>query len=89
MLTPRLTKCKECAEIPVLLKDIDCKLTSIAKDLYNNIIFSLNKPIQGTVIFDLLNYKRILTYRFCNPDYAGSEFTINKIASRIKLLKYK
>ena len=89
MLTPRLTNCEECTEIPALLKDIDCKITSIAKDLYNNTIFALNRSISGVMMFDLLQYKRILTYKFCNPDYAGQEFTINKIASRVKLLKYK
>ena len=26
---------------------------------------------------DLLNYKRILTYKYCNPDYAAS-FSVEK-----------
>ena len=85
MLTPRLTDCIECADIPALLENIECKLTELAKKLYNNTVFSLNQPIDGTVMFDLLNYKRILTYKFCNPDYAG-RFSINVIASRVKIL---
>jgi len=88
MLTPRLTNCPECADIPALLKDIDCKIADMAKSLYNNTIFSLNKTVSGTVISDLLNYKRILTYKVCNPDYAG-QFTVKMIASKVKILKFK
>lgn len=88
MLSPRLTNCTECSDILVLLQDIDCKMSSMAKSLYNNIVFALNKPVSYDVMFDLLNYKRILTYKVCNPDYAGN-FSVNKIASRIKILKFK
>lgn len=56
--------------------------------LYNNTVFALNQPIKGTVMLDLLNYQRILTYKYCNPDYA-SRYTVNQIASRVKLLKFK
>lgn len=88
MLTPRLTNCTECASIPVLLADIECKIVELAKKMYNNTIFSLNQPIDGNVMFDLLNYKRILTYKYCNSEYA-SIFTIEMIASKVKLLKFK
>ena len=90
MFTPRLTDCIECTDITSLLSDIECKVTDIAKDLYNNTIFALNRPISGDIMFDLLTYKRILTYRICNPDYAnGVKYTTSKIISRVKLLKYK
>lgn len=88
MLTPRLTGCIECSDIPNLLTDIDCKLSEMANSLYNNTVFALNRPIEGTVMSDLLNYQRILTYKFCNPDYA-SQYSVNQIASRVKLLKFK
>lgn len=88
MLSPRLTNCVEYSTIPALISDIDCKLADIANNLYNNVVFILNKPVQGSVIIDLLNYKRILTFKYCNPDYAG-DYTIPMIASKIKLLKYK
>jgi hypothetical protein len=88
MITPRLTHCKECTDIYSLLKDIDCKLTLLAKDLYNNITLALNRNISMNVYSDLLHYKRILTYKVCNPEYA-EQFTVYKIASKIKLLKYK
>ncbi len=85
MLSPRLTNCIECASIPVLLKDIDTKLTELAKIQYNNIIFSMNYNLGCSPIGDLLNYKRILTYKYCNPDYA-KRYTVKRIASRVKLL---
>lgn len=85
MLSPRLTNCVECASIPVLLADIDCKLTELANNAYNNIVFSLNRPVCGTVVSSLLNYKRILLHKHCNPDYASC-YSIEKIASRVKIL---
>jgi hypothetical protein len=88
MLTPRLTTYPACATVTALLIDIDCKLTELAKNLYNNIIYLLNQPIPAEAMMDLLNYKRILTYKLCNPDYAAP-FTVEMIASRVKLLKYK
>lgn len=88
MLQPRLTNCIECASIPALLIDIDCKLTDLAKQQYNNIIFSMTNYMPGPVIGDLLNYKRILTYKYCNPDYC-KKFTVKQIASRVKVLIHK
>jgi len=88
MLYTRLTNCIDCASIPAILKDIDCKLTDLANDQYNNIVFSLNKYISGELVGDLLNYKQILTYKFCNPDYA-LPFTVQMIASRVIVLIHK
>jgi len=88
MLTPRLTNCPQCANIPSLIADIDCKLFQLSGDLYNNIVFILNKSVNREAIFDLLQYKRILMYKICNPEYAG-QYSVNMIASKIKLLKYK
>jgi hypothetical protein len=85
MLYPKLIDCVECSSIPTLLGDIDCKITDLAKNEYNNIIFALNWPSNGILIDDLLNYKRILTYRYNNPNYAPG-FSIEQIASRIKVL---
>jgi hypothetical protein len=88
MLSPRLTSCPECASIPALIADIDCKLASLANNLYNNVVFMLNQPVPGGAMLALINYRRILAYKYCNPDYAAP-FTVNMIASRVKLLKYK
>jgi hypothetical protein len=88
MLTPRLINHPTCGTIPVLLADIDCRLAELANNLYNNLIYALNKPVPATTMIDLLNYKRILTYKFCNENYA-SPYTVEMIASKIKILKYK
>jgi len=88
MLSPRLTNCPECANIPSLLGEIDCKLAELSSSLYNNVVFILNQSFPASVMSDLLNYKRILTYKYNNPTYA-SHYSVNMIASRIKLLKFK
>jgi hypothetical protein len=88
MLYTRLTDCIECASIPALLNDINCKLTDLANDQYNNIVFSLNNYISGELVNDLLNYKQILTYKSCNPDYA-MPFSVQMIASRVIVLIHK
>lgn len=88
MLTPRLTNCTACADIPSLIADIDCKLSEMSVSLYNNLVFMLNKPVNNEVMLDLLLYRKILLYKYCNPNYAG-HFTVNMIASKIKLLKFK
>jgi hypothetical protein len=88
MITVRLVDCVECSSITSLLEDIDCKLTELANSLYNNTIFALNRPTQHTVFWDLLNYKRILTYRISNSDYA-LPYTTEMIASKVKILKFK
>lgn len=88
MLIPKLTNCEECSTIPVLLSNIDCKLTELAKNQYSNIVFSLNRKLPNDAILDLLNYKRILTYKFFNEDYA-CRYSVEKIASKIKILIHK
>lgn len=88
MITPRLNNCVNCTTIPSLLSDIDCKLTELAKNEYNNIVFALNRTIDSEAMLDLLNYKRILQYKYCNSDYADG-FTVENIASKIKILIFK
>lgn len=88
MLSPRLINYPECSSISQLLSDIDCKLVEMAGSLYNNTVFMLNQNINYGAMLDLLNYKRILLFKYCNPDYAG-KYTVEMIASKIKLLKYK
>lgn len=88
MLSPRLTDCIDCASIPVLLTDIDQKIAALAQVEYNNLVFSLNSAIPAWAIGDLLNYKRILEYKACNPEYA-MPFTVTMIASRVKVLIHK
>lgn len=85
MLSPRLTDCPECANIPNLLKEIDCRLAYYANGLYNNITFMLNQSVPAGIMIQLIAYKRILTYKNYNPNYI-SDISINRIASKVKLL---
>lgn len=85
MLQPRLNDCIDCATIPVLLNNIDAKITSLATEEYNNIVYDLNYYINGQVIFDLLQYRQILEWKFCNAEYAVA-FTVPMIASKVQIL---
>lgn len=82
MLSPRLTDCKECANIPSLLKKIDCKLAELGNSLYNNISYMLNKPVPAGDILQLIAYRRILMHKYCNPNYVH-EYSVNMIASKV------
>jgi hypothetical protein len=88
MLAPKITKCEECSDILPLISDINCKIFELSKKLYNNIVFSLNLHIDYIAIQDLLHYKRILEYKLINSKYAG-DYSVNMIATKVKLLKYK
>lgn len=83
MLTPRLTSCRTCAEIPNLIATIDCALAKMSQSLYKNMTLMLNKPIDGCLMEDLLHYKRILTYKYCNEDYA-CKYSVEQIASKVR-----
>jgi hypothetical protein len=82
MLLPRLTNCPECANIPFLLKSIDCKLAELGNNLYNNISYMLNKPVPADNISQLIGYRRILQYKYINPNYAY-RYSISMIADKV------
>lgn len=82
MLSPRLTNCPECANIPSLLKKIDCKLAELGNNLYNNISYMLNKPVPSSDILQLIGYRRILMHKYCNPNYV-EKYSVQMIASRV------
>jgi hypothetical protein len=88
MISVRLNNCENCTTIPVLLNNIDCKLTELAKQQYGNIVFALNQSFSSDIMLDLLNYKRILTNKSCNADYANP-YSIDQIANRVKILIHK
>lgn len=85
MLFPSLRDCTYCNSIPGLLSQIDCKLTELAKKQYANIVFILGKKISRSEMSDLLHYKRILQYKYCNSSYL-SDYTLEKITGKVKLL---
>lgn len=82
MLSPRLTNCPECQNIPDLIKKIDCKLAQLGNNLYNNMSYMLNKPMQSEEMYRLINYKRILISKYCNPSYV-SKYSIYFISGII------
>ena len=82
MLTPRLTNCQDCHKIPDLLRKIDCKIAELANSAYNNVVFMLGDCVPATAIVQLLAYKRILTFKYCNPHYGGS-LSVNDIAGKV------
>jgi len=88
MLSPRLTNCVDCPKISSLIEEIDHKLTEMANAEYNNIVFALNQCFAGPIMGDLLNYRRILIFKYCYPDYAG-HFSLEMISSKVKLLIHK
>jgi hypothetical protein len=88
MLATKQLNCESCMTYTSLIEDIDCKLTKLSKDLYNNVIFALNNPVNRELFIQLMTYRRILNYRIYNSDYA-SPFTDEQITSRVKLLKFK
>jgi hypothetical protein len=88
MLTPRLTNYIANSTIPVLLADINERIAELANLEYNNIVYAVNNYINTVALQDLLNYKRILLFKNCNPDYCKF-FTVEMIASRVKLLIHR
>jgi hypothetical protein len=82
MLSPRLTNCPECSNIPDLLKKINCKLAELGNSLYNNVSYMLNQPIPAGDMLQLIAYRRILTHKYCNPNYVH-EYSVAMIASRV------
>ena len=82
MLSPRLTNCPECSDIPSLLKKIDCKLAELGNNLYNNISYMLNKSVPSSDILQLIGYRRILMYKYYNPNYVHT-YSVQMIASRV------
>jgi len=82
MLGPKTTCCAEGGDIQDLLKRIDCKLAELGNDLYNNVVFMLNRPVYANKIVQLLTYRRILTYKYYNIEYAN-KYTVEDIASKV------
>jgi len=85
MLSVKLTSCRDCAQICKLIDSINCQLAKMANNLYLNIAYMLDKPVEACTMSTLLHYKRILTYKSCNADWA-SDYSVTDIASRVNAL---
>jgi len=85
MLQPDLKECKGCESLQELLEQIDCTLTIYGKNQMHNIQYNLTLYYPKDKIADLLHYKRILTKKVFNNNYACG-FSITEIISRVKLI---
>ena len=70
MLQSQLTTCSG-DNISSLLNKIDCKLVKLGTALYGNSVYLMNNTVSAVDMIDLLTYKRILTFRQVNPQYAS------------------
>ena len=85
MLSIKVTHCRDCALAFKLLDSINCQVAKMANNLYLNIAYMLDKPVEGCKMSTLIHYKRILTYKSCNADWA-SDYSVDDIASRVNFL---
>lgn len=85
MLKINLNSCNGCQDIRELLCEIDDKLHIYGQNYYNNITILTSLPFDKDVMDHLLHYKRILTKRLFNPNYA-SEVPFEYIISKVKIL---
>jgi len=85
MLNVRLTSCRECALVSKLIDSIDCQLAKMANNLYVNMSYMLDKPVEACKMSTLLHYKRILTYKSSNENWA-EDYNLEEIASRVNFL---
>ena len=82
MLNPKTNNCVECTDIENVLRNIDCKLSEFSNTLHNNLTLMLNKPFPSEGMMDLLHYKRILTYKYNNTNYAV-DYSVKQIFNKI------
>lgn len=82
MLNPKTNNCGECTDIENVLRNIDCKLSEFSKTLHNNLTLMLNKPFPSEGMMDLLHYKRILTYKYNNTEYA-KDYSLEQIFNKV------
>jgi len=80
-----MTDCDQCGDILALISGIDCTITKIGNDIYNDLIFALNKSCRTSDMSDLLHYRRILINKWCNPYYT-EDYTTLQIASKVQLM---
>lgn len=84
MLSIKVTSCRDCQLISKLLGAINCQLAKMANNLYLNMAYMLDRPVEGCTISTLLHYKRILTYKANNEDWGDERYTIEKISNQVR-----
>ena len=86
MLSIKVTSCRDCQLISKLLGAINCQLAKMANNLYLNMAYMLDRPVEACKMSTLLHYKRILTYKANNEDWGDEEYTIEEIANQVRVL---
>lgn len=96
MLKLSLSECKDCSNLSHLVCQIDDKIAYYTKNMFNNMTLMICADYNEDVLSRLLHYKRILTNRTYNCDYAAhgactcdcTEVTYSTadIISRVKIL---
>ena len=82
MLQSKFTNCKKGGDINNLLKKIDCRLAELSYNMYNNIVFMLNKCTPAYELTQLLKYREILIKKQENENYV-EHFSVEDIASKV------
>jgi len=82
MLESKFTNCKKGGDINNLLKKIDCRLAELSYNMYNNIVFMLNKCTPAYELTQLLKYREILIKKQENENYV-EHFSVEDIASKV------
>jgi len=82
MLQSKFTNCKKGGDIKDLLKKIDCRLAELSYNMYNNVVFMLNKCTPAYELTQLLKYREILIKKQENENYV-EHFSVEDIASKV------
>jgi hypothetical protein len=85
MLKIKLTNCSTCIDVEKLLCEVDETLKKYASNALNNAALMLNLPVNTETIGLLIQYKRILSNKIRNSQYANT-VPLSSITSRIKIL---
>lgn len=88
MLKTTLTECTDCENLLDLICQIDDKLKTYTVNQYNNLTLMVCLPFNKEVIDALLHYKRIVTHKAFNCNYA-CDYSVSTIISRVKILLNK
>jgi hypothetical protein len=83
MLTSKLTNCKEGGNIQDLLNRINCKLSELSYDMYNNITFMLNINVPSSEITQLLMYRNILIDKQVNLQMSTEDYSLEDISGKV------
>ncbi len=86
MLNIQLKECTNCSSIQETMCQLDTKLASMTRSMYNNDVYLTDRPVCKRKFKDLLYYRDMLNSLLFNPDYFCGAIEFSKIISKIKTL---